>query len=128
MPHLLRADAPASKAREIVPAKKQSLHSKYILFDDDLVYVGSLNLDPRSMFLNTELGVILEAPALAAELRASFETLTSPQNAWRVTRAPEGLVWRSERGERHSQPASGGWQQLWNGMLRMLPRMSLTTS
>ena len=60
-------------------AEDISLHSKYILFDDDTVFLGSLNLDPRSLYLNTELGVILKSPSLADELSAEFERLTNAE-------------------------------------------------
>jgi putative cardiolipin synthase len=43
-----------------------SLHAKTFVFDDQRVFVGSLNLDPRSASLNTEIGAVLEIPGLAA--------------------------------------------------------------
>jgi putative cardiolipin synthase len=86
-----RADAPASRTLAPHSAEKESFHSKYIIFDDDLVFIGSLNLDPRSLYLNTELGVVLESPSLATALRNSFETLIDPENAWRVLNTPDGL-------------------------------------
>jgi putative cardiolipin synthase len=48
------------------------LHAKLFLVDRRIVYVGSLNVDGRSAHINTEIGVRLESPELAAMLRAAF--------------------------------------------------------
>jgi len=92
-------------------AEDFSLHSKYIIFDDEVVFIGSTNLDPRSLYLNTELGVVLRSPELADALRASFHNLIKPENAWRVTAAPEGFSWQSAAGVIQEEPAKGVWQR-----------------
>jgi cardiolipin synthase len=50
-------------------------HSKCILIDNDYVLVGSMNLDPRSLRLNFELGVEVFDPALNRELSDHFSAL-----------------------------------------------------
>jgi putative cardiolipin synthase len=45
-----------------------SLHAKLVVVDQRRVFIGSLNLDARSMLTNTEMGVIIDSPELAAEL------------------------------------------------------------
>jgi putative cardiolipin synthase len=45
-----------------------SLHTKTFIFDERRVLVGSLNLDPRSTLLNTEIGVVFDVPELAASM------------------------------------------------------------
>lgn len=102
-------------------AENISLHSKYIIFDDDIVFVGSLNLDPRSLYLNTELGVVLQSPELAGLLRASFNNWIRPENAWRVTSTPAGLRWESSAGIVTRQPAKNAWQRLRNWVYRLFP-------
>lgn len=42
-----------------------SLHAKTFVFDRERLFVGSLNLDPRSAALNTEMGIVFHSPALA---------------------------------------------------------------
>ncbi|MFC7608338.1 phospholipase D-like domain-containing protein [Teichococcus aestuarii] len=39
-----------------------SLHTKALMVDRDLVFVGSFNLDPRSANLNTEMGAVARHP------------------------------------------------------------------
>jgi putative cardiolipin synthase len=85
------------------PAEAFSLHSKYIIFDDD------------------ELGVVLQSESLAAELRAYYELLTSPANAWQVVSSSEGLRWESDAGVRTRQPAKSGWQNLRSSLMMLLP-------
>jgi cardiolipin synthase len=46
----------------------QILHAKLLILDD-AVYIGSANLDPRSLSINYELMVRFENPQLAAEAR-----------------------------------------------------------
>lgn len=57
---------------EIYEYQPQILHAKMFLMDD-VVYVGSSNLDNRSLKINYELQVRVEDPVLAAEGRAIFE-------------------------------------------------------
>jgi cardiolipin synthase len=54
---------------EYVP---QFMHAKALVVDD-VVYVGSANLDTRSLQLNFELLVRLPSPLLAAQLRARID-------------------------------------------------------
>ena len=49
-----------------------SLHAKMMAIDENQVFIGSLNFDPRSAYLNTESGVILNSPPLA---KAVHETM-----------------------------------------------------
>ncbi len=42
-----------------------TLHSKVAVIDKARVFVGSFNLDPRSLYLNTEMGVNVESEVLA---------------------------------------------------------------
>ena len=42
-----------------------SLHAKTFVFDRERLFVGSLNLDPRSAALNTEMGIVFHSPPLA---------------------------------------------------------------
>lgn len=53
---------------EIYEYQPQILHAKLIVVDD-VVYVGSANLDPRSLSINYELMIRFENPQLAAEAR-----------------------------------------------------------
>ena len=49
-----------------------SLHAKMFVFDRKRVFVGSMNFDQRSMHLNTEIGLIIDSPELAAGTGAAI--------------------------------------------------------
>jgi putative cardiolipin synthase len=102
-------------------AEHDSLHSKYIIFDDEVVFIGSMNLDRRSLYLNTELGVVLRSPDLADALRESFHTLVQPENSWRVTNTDDGLQWTSSAGTVDKEPAKSDMQRIESQLLRILP-------
>jgi phosphatidylserine/phosphatidylglycerophosphate/cardiolipin synthase-like enzyme len=43
-------------------SSKVGIHTKSFVFDRKQVFIGSLNLDPRSKLHNTEIGVVLKVP------------------------------------------------------------------
>ena len=55
-----------------------SLHTKAYSVDDRRGFVGSFNLDPRSAYLNTEMGVMFDDPALARAVREEYLRLAAP--------------------------------------------------
>lgn len=48
-----------------------TLHSKVAIVDRARLFVGSFNLDPRSLYINTELGVVVESPQMAASMASA---------------------------------------------------------
>ena len=71
-------------SREDTPSSGASLHSKTIVFDRHHAWIGSFNLDPRSVELNTEVAVIVDSASLAAELAQRLEHDMSPERSWEV--------------------------------------------
>lgn len=98
----LRPDAPAclrlitlSRACENGPGF--ALHSKSMVLDRRVVYIGSFNLNLRSTYLNSETALIVESPELAKRVAASIEELLRPDSSWRVLRRKGGgLEWVTE--------------------------------
>lgn len=69
-----------------------SLHAKAYIFDRQTVFVGSMNLDHRAHFLNTELGLLVESPQLAQKLTGLFEESTQPRHSYRMAAEPFPIV------------------------------------
>ncbi len=67
-----------------------SLHAKAIVVDRQTVFIGSMNMDARSKLLNTEMGIIVDCPPLAAAVTQFFDTATQPANAWHVLLKTDG--------------------------------------
>ena len=69
-----------------------SLHAKAIVIDRRFVFVGSLNLDPRSKLLNTEMGILADCPQLAQQVAHYFERGADPHNAFHVELQRQGAA------------------------------------
>lgn len=52
---------------------KDSMHGKSIVIDHHLSVVGSLNLDDRSLYIDTENMLVIDSEPFAAELRRSMD-------------------------------------------------------
>ena len=61
-----------------------SMHAKSMVVDEEIAYVGSFNLDPRSVDYNTEVGLIIRDKAFATKLRQSIQLVASPENSYRI--------------------------------------------
>lgn len=59
-----------------------AIHAKTLVIDGRQVYIGTFNLDPRSANLNTEVGVIIDNPELAAIVETQIERDMHPDNSW----------------------------------------------
>lgn len=77
-----------------------SLHAKTFTVDRRHLFIGSFNMDPRSAMLNTEMGLIIDCPALAAQLAEGVKAGYAA-NSYAVTLNPQKrLHWQTEeRGE-----------------------------
>ncbi|RZL88245.1 MAG: phospholipase D family protein [Variovorax sp.] len=107
-----------------------SLHAKTFAVDRSRIFVGSFNLDPRSARLNTEMGVLIDSPALARQLSGHFDTVI-PNHAYQLRLQPDGtgMEWidRSPSGEARytDEPGAGALRRLWINFLSILPIESL---
>ncbi|HEY6133107.1 MAG TPA: phospholipase D family protein [Rubrivivax sp.] len=87
---------------------KASLHAKTFSVDRSRLFVGSFNLDPRSARLNTEMGMVIDSPRLAAQLSGALDRI-APDAAYEVKLSPDGqLQWLDSGGVVHTtEPQSG---------------------
>lgn len=83
---------PDSRRLSPLGSSGASLHTKAATVDGRRVFVGSFNLDPRSAWLNCEMGVIVGSPALAARLDAILDEHQLPSASWKVSLSPEGRL------------------------------------
>jgi putative cardiolipin synthase len=122
--HEVRAEAKDRKMYIADPVKDKELglHAKLILVDDHLTFIGSANLDPRSLRLNTEMGLLIDSPALNARVREVLELDFLLRNAWHLEVQENGrVVWKSDDEILHSQPAESRMQRLEDWFLGILP-------
>lgn len=124
--HELRPD-PAIKTDWVDTAPVRSgfagLHTKAMVIDRTRSFIGSMNLDPRSEVINSEMGVIIDSPALAATLAQRMERDMSSANSWRLAfNAEQTLVWHGKQQEVLEQaPARSHWQRLQSWFFKLMP-------
>ena len=69
------------------------LHAKTAVVDGKRIFIGSMNLDPRSLSSNTEIGIFIDSPALAREL-LRVVNISKLQSAYRLRlRGDGGIEW-----------------------------------
>jgi putative cardiolipin synthase len=80
------------------------LHAKAAIVDREVVFLGSMNFDPRSRDLNTEFGLLIRSPELAEEIRAVTERWAH-EGSFRVRLDADGktLRWYSAGDDRPLQ-------------------------
>lgn len=93
-----------------------SLHSKALVFDRQKVFLGSFNIDPRSVLWNTEVGVIIDSPELAEQVRELALSGMSSRSSYRVLLDAGGdLIWSATVNDRrkmyHREPGNL-WRRL----------------
>jgi putative cardiolipin synthase len=121
----IRPDASIRKLVADTPPTESEfmgLHIKAAVVDRKHVYIGSMNLDPRSMELNSEVGALIESPALAEALARLIERGMAPENSWRLQVDSRGDVqWVSGSEVLRTQPARSVWQRVQDWFFMMFP-------
>jgi len=56
------------------------------------LYVGSFNINLRSIYLNGETVLIIHSPALAQQVARDIELAMAPVNSWQVSRDADGQL------------------------------------
>ncbi|MDR0902017.1 MAG: phospholipase D family protein [Opitutaceae bacterium] len=125
---------PARKTKFVFRGKRSrgiSLHAKAIVIDRRMTFIGSMNLDSRSALLNTEIGVLVESPALAAAVAQFFNEASEPDSSFQPRLLPPNsqglrlLCWLGELdGEEvktYVEPRASLWRRLRAKLLRILP-------
>ncbi len=125
--HELRPTALPPRAaadREMgIGSSHASLHTKALIIDREEGFVGSFNLDPRSRYTNTELGVFLREPEIVQELLELYEHSTRPELAYQVRLDDEGWpIWTDDEGTLYrTDPKAGIWRRFLSGITRLAP-------
>ncbi len=123
----LRADPPG-RARELaetapIRGRPISLHAKALVGDRSRCFIGSLNLDPRAMRINTESGLLIDSPELAGKLLEILRSIALSDDALEVvTDDKDRLQWRSSSGEMLArEPASSLGKRILSFIGGLLP-------
>lgn len=108
--------------RDPVDNKKLGLHAKLILLDREYAFIGSMNLDPRSLHQNTEIGIFIQSNELNQRLREKLAIDFHKRNAWHLQESDDGgIVWVADDIVLDSQPTDSVFQLIEDWFLSILP-------
>ncbi len=114
-----------SKSAGLVGSSSSSLHAKTFSVDRSRVFIGSFNFDPRSAELNTELGFVIDSPALAQQIEVAFNNNILIK-AYEVRLSDNGQMYWIERQEgdlvqHNTEPGNSFWQRTGVWLISLLP-------
>ncbi|HTJ06694.1 MAG TPA: phospholipase D family protein [Caldimonas sp.] len=98
------------------------LHAKTAVIDKHIIFIGSMNLDPRSASTNTEFGMFIDSPALAKELLRVIN-ISKLEGAYRLRLEPgtSELQWLTTEEDKETvlgvEPESTFWLRVHNMLL-----------
>jgi phosphatidylserine/phosphatidylglycerophosphate/cardiolipin synthase-like enzyme len=98
-------------------ASRARLHAKALVVDGRYLLVGSMNLDPRSMDLNSEIGMLINSPPLSQDVRKLFDEVVAT-SSYKVELGPHELLrWTEQTREGKGkvldeEPESSFWRRL----------------
>jgi putative cardiolipin synthase len=106
-----------------------TLHTKVFVIDQKKLFVGSLNLDPRSIKLNAEMGLLIDSEAMVASLlKRDGEGLRT--NAYRVLVNDKGdLEWHciidNQKVVETKEPLTSRWLRFKAWFMKIAPESQL---
>ena len=106
------------------------LHAKTVVVDSRHLFIGSMNLDPRSATQNTEMGIAIDSPELARELMR-INRISKLQSAYRLrlSRESGSLEWLTNDGNKEVvltyEPESTFLQRFYNSLIAPIVPESL---
>jgi putative cardiolipin synthase len=123
----LRTDALQSQKTGVYWWQSRSgLHTKAFMIDERYLFVGSFNMDPRSVNINSEMGIMLDAPRLTASVNERLDQAL-PDSTYHLRLNDRGQInWTTRRDDGatslyRSEPTGTAWQHLWADILGILP-------
>jgi putative cardiolipin synthase len=113
-----------TKAKNLGPFGRSlgRFHAKAAAVDGKVMFIGSLNFDPRSDKHNTELGLLIRSPELTAQLMKMAEVVQT-EGAYRVklSKDKSQIEWHLPASEGAlvltEEPDSTWWQRLWLNLI-----------
>ena len=121
----VKVDEIPRSLQKLTEIESVTLHTKAVVIDRDELFVGSLNFDPRSIAINTEVGLFIHSPEMASDFsdlvwkdipKYTYRVELNERNQlrWHYQYKDEDLVLTSE-------PQAGFWRRFKAGFYRLLP-------
>ena len=102
------------------------LHAKSMVFDRKILYVGSSNVNLRSIYLNFEIALVVFSSELADRVATAIERDMRLENSWHVKQDADGIIeWvGSKNGQPErwtTEPNAGLWKRMSSGLWSLFP-------
>jgi putative cardiolipin synthase len=116
---------PGASEEESADLAPQTLHSKVTVVDRARLFVGSFNLDPRSFYINTEMGMVVDGPQMAESMaRAGLDSLRTLAYQLRLNKRGR-LTWHlTKDGSCRvlvTEPDTSFWRRFRTKLMGLLP-------
>jgi len=106
-----------------------TLHTKVFLFDRRYMFVGSLNLDPRSVEINAEMGILIDSPEFAGGMAEAVTEKLATVTYSVVENSRGKLEWHAIiNGEDHietKEPLTSWWLRFKAWFMKIVPDSQL---
>ncbi|MGM0559975.1 MAG: phospholipase D family protein [Pseudomonadota bacterium] len=106
-------------------SRSARLHTKAFTVDGEAGFIGSFNFDPRSVSLNTEMGVLFRHGGLAEDVQDIFAEQSDFTNSYHLVLEDGKVAWidRFQGLDRtwHRPPEAGIWRRITAAILGFLP-------
>ncbi len=124
----LRGASMGERERQVHPLglSGASLHAKTFAVDDNRVFIGSFNFDPRSAQLNCEMGYLIDSPAMAKSISAPFDGALNLVSYRPELNAQNDMLWRERtingtETVRTPEPGTSGFERAMLTVVGWLP-------
>lgn len=103
-------------------ASSSSLHAKIFVLDERRVFIGSLNFDPRSLYLNCEMGLMIDSAKLGSRIATQMDRVIKEQSYEPFLEGGNRLSWRDTDGKIYRiEPGSTAKQRIVAWVMSWLP-------
>jgi putative cardiolipin synthase len=109
------------KDMSLFGSRGASLHTKAFVADGISGFVGSFNFDPRSVSLNTEMGILFEHAELARRMQVVFQQETAPKRSYRVVLRNGRIGWQQHGGIVEREPDASLRRRAVATLISLLP-------
>lgn len=118
----VKASAKIKSKWSLTGSSRASLHAKLMMIDENKLFVGSMNWDPRSAELNTEMAVVIEQPEYVQKQQSVLPEQLK-ENAYQVVLKDGDITWLDlETGEVFdSEPEASVWRKMGAWFSGILP-------
>ncbi|MFA9419145.1 MAG: phospholipase D family protein [Gammaproteobacteria bacterium] len=125
----VRANAGPVKEGETEARQNLTLHTKIILLDRRQIFIGSLNIDPRSIEINSEMGLLIDSEDMVGQMAEAIDKSIA-EIAYRVEINEDGkLEWRTTIDDKEvvetKEPLTSWWLRTKAWFLKIAPESQL---